>query len=303
MRNRTALTAAVASSAPGPESRPAQDDLVFGKVARPGGPGQGARAQDVELFDGTPPPPRTPADPGPRARHGAGKPRRARKGSRARRAAPTYGREGGAGLALPLLLSGALAAGIGLTVGLTSGLDRTRPDSLSLVMPDLPPPSATPDAEPPAITLVSPRPPSTATVAPAASPAPSGPRAPTGTSTHRTPTAPPATRRPVPAATGGSTTTGRTSDADVVRLGSTGPRVDDLQRRLRQLHLYLGSVDGVFGTSLEVALIRFQEARDIPEERGVYGPLTRAALQAETSRDDRGDRDHRGDWGWDAWGD
>ncbi|MEU9702280.1 peptidoglycan-binding protein [Streptomyces sp. NPDC047981] len=296
MRNRTALTTAVTSSAPEPESHPPQDDLVFGKVAWPGGPGQGARTQDVELFDGELTPPRGAADSGPpRARHGAGKPRHVRKASRPRRTASAAERDDRAGLSLPLLLSGALAAGIGLTVGLTSGLGQARPDSLSLTMPDLPPPSTTPAAEPPTITLVSPRPPTT-TVAPTSSPATDSPRTPARTSsTSRTPPPASLTHRPTPSPTRSSAPAGRTPDTDVIQLGSSGPEVDDLQRRLRHLHLYLGSVDGIFSESVATALSRFQTARNIPEARGVYGPLTRAALYAETSHDDRDD------WGGDDW--
>ncbi|MCZ0978302.1 peptidoglycan-binding domain-containing protein [Streptomyces diastatochromogenes] len=78
----------------------------------------------------------------------------------------------------------------------------------------------------------------------------------------------------------------------------------DLQRRLQQLYLYLGPADGVFGESLEVALSRFQVARAVPEEPGVYGPMTRAALYAETDRPGRKGRngsDGRGGWGdWDS---
>ncbi|MFH9728176.1 peptidoglycan-binding protein [Streptomyces sp. NPDC017254] len=65
-------------------------------------------------------------------------------------------------------------------------------------------------------------------------------------------------------------------------MGSTGPEVADLQRRLQQLSLYLGSADGVFTKPVEEALSRYQVARNIPEKPGVYGPLTRALLGSET---------------------
>ncbi|MFF2774394.1 peptidoglycan-binding protein [Streptomyces sp. NPDC058052] len=326
MRNRTALTEAVAPRAPEPEPRAtgAQGDDVFGKVARPGGGGgPGARVQDVELFDGDPAPPggagqaggsREPAVAGARGRHGAG--RRGRRAPRAaRRRARTSGRdERSAGLSLPLLIAGALAAGIGLTVGLTSRLDHAGPDSLTLTMPDLPPPSSAPDAEPPdpgpsRTSSAPPAPvaaPSTGTGAPsaaagtpsagtsagpAASSAPARPRdrgaAPTS--------APPVTAAPEPSATRSARPTGKPG-TEGLRVGSTGPEVEDLQRRLQRLFLYLGSVDGTFSPFLEAALIRFQGARDIPEERGVYGPLTRAALHAETGLDEDGpDGGGRGD--------
>ncbi|MFF2572392.1 peptidoglycan-binding protein [Streptomyces sp. NPDC058084] len=286
MRNRTALTTAVTSSAPDPESRPAPGSLVFGKVARPGDAGPGARTQDVELFDVTLTAPRTPGEGGPRARHGAGRPRHGRKASRARRAVKAPERER-RGMSLPLLIAGALAAGAGLSVGLTSRSDQAPPDVLTLAVPDVPPPSATPDTAPPPAPVRRP----TATVTPVAAPAATAHRAPVHTS------APPATHRPKPAPSRGPRPSARPG-ADTLGPGSTGPEVEELQRRLGRLHLYLGSVDGTFGPYLAEALSRFQASRAIPEQRGVYGPLTRAALRAETDRDDRRDRD-----GWNGWND
>ncbi|WP_435975607.1 peptidoglycan-binding domain-containing protein [Streptomyces sp. Qhu_M48] len=210
-------------------------------------------------------------------------------------------------MSLPLLLSGALAAGIGLTVGLTSGLHRTSPDSVTLTMPDLPSPSATPETEPPAMTPPATTPPATkppttqrtstrttALAAPTTSAPPSGhpsrqpPPPPTAP--------PPTTHKPKQSPTRDSQRPER-PDEGLLRLGSTGPEVEDLQRRLQQLYLFLGVADGMFGEAVEVALSRYQAARNIPEEWGVYGPLTRAALQAETDRDDRENHDDRNDWG------
>ncbi|MEU2242551.1 peptidoglycan-binding domain-containing protein [Streptomyces sp. NPDC018338] len=301
MRNRTALTTAVTSSAPRPESRPAQDDLVFGKVAGPGGDGTGARVQDVELFDVTLTLPRIPGEDGPHARHGAGKPRHVRKASRSSQSTRSRGkateREKGVGVSLPLLVAGALAAGFGLTVGLTSGPDHVPPDSLTLTMPDLPPPSATPTPVPPATPTTPPTtaaaPPRATTAPPTPSSAPSSPRTPTRTST------PPPTQRPTPPPIRSSRPSERPV-TDGLRLGSTGSEVEDLQYRLQQLYLYLGSADGTYSESVEAALIRFQASRAIPEERGVYGPLTRAALHAETDRNDRTGGSGGSSWGGDV---
>ncbi|WP_329284977.1 peptidoglycan-binding domain-containing protein [Streptomyces sp. NBC_00691] len=314
MRHRTALTTAVApSAAPEPEPSPVPGDDVFGKVARPGGDGPGARVQDVELFDATPSLPTVAAAGGSRARHRAGKPRHMRRRTRARRAAPAPEPENRNGMSLPLLITGALAAGIGLSVGLTSGMEREPADKLTLTMPDLPPPQETPDAEPPSPAGTSgpaPRPSSTtpATSPPATTTAATTPPAtgrPTGAA-HRTasaappvttrgpvPPTRPATRRPDPAPTR-TTPPPERPDTQVLRLGSTGPEVEGLQRRLQQIYLYFGPASGRFGPFLEAALSRYQRIRGIPEERGVYGPLTRAALQAETGRDDRPGRRGRG---------
>ncbi|MFE1905298.1 peptidoglycan-binding protein [Streptomyces gardneri] len=329
MRNRTALTTAVTSGAgTEPEPCPALDNDVFGKVAFPGGDGPGARMQDVELFDATPSLPTVSRAGGSHARHRAakGKPRHVRKASRARRAAPAPEREKRGGMALPLLITGALTAGLGLSVGLTSGMEREPADTLTLTMPDLPPPRKTPSAEPPSPTRTSTPPPppttpattppttgtgtgtgtatrpasGTATARPAVSTHPAASAAPRTPARTSAPPARPATGRPDPTPSSTRTTPPpEDPDTNVLRLGSTGPEVAELQRRLQQLYLFLGSADGVFGPFVEAALSRFQRARDIPEERGVYGPLTRAALQAETGR---GDRPGHGGGAWGGWG-
>ncbi|MFE3940983.1 peptidoglycan-binding protein [Streptomyces sp. NPDC059118] len=107
-----------------------------------------------------------------------------------------------------------------------------------------------------------------------------------------TPSTPPSRARSTPAgppADRPSPPRDRTRPADRpgLALGSTGHDVEDLQRRLQQLHLYLGSDDGNFTVDVEVALSRYQKARNIPEEPGVYGPMTRAALRSETESPDR----------------
>ncbi|MDW4911895.1 peptidoglycan-binding domain-containing protein [Streptomyces californicus] len=66
-------------------------------------------------------------------------------------------------------------------------------------------------------------------------------------------------------------------------VGSTGPEVADLQRRLDQVRVFHGAYDGVFDDDLADAVHRFQWIRGVEEEAGVYGPATRAALVAETS--------------------
>ncbi|MEV7280002.1 peptidoglycan-binding domain-containing protein [Streptomyces sp. NPDC093111] len=328
MRNRTALTPAVTSSAPEPQSHPGRDGLVFGMVAGPGADGPGARDQDVELFDTTPTLPRAPREGRSRGRHVAEKSRHGRNASRTRKPvrkqvekqatkqATKQEREQGAGLALPLLIAGALAAGIGLTVGFTSGLEQQTPDDRSLMMPDLLPPSSPAASEPPVVTHVStpPRAPATRAAATATGPGP------TPSHASATPRTPARTTAPPPPVTPPTSSPNRPSpppqrpDGDVLRRGSTGPEVKELQRCLGRLHLYLGSVDGSFGAYLEAALIRFQASRSITEELGVYGPVTRAALRSEADREAGSDRDPWGGWddvdrgGWggvgrDGWGD
>ncbi|MFF0747140.1 peptidoglycan-binding protein [Streptomyces sp. NPDC004111] len=288
MPDLTAPPAAVTTDTPASERTPAQDNRVFGKVARHRGNGSaGARPQDIELFDATLALPEAPsAD----ARPAAETSRRVRV-RRARRtgSARAHERERRTGLAMPLLITGTLAAVIGLSAGLTAVLD-TSPRERNLAMPDVPPPSTSPDTELPAVPQAAASPPA-ASVAPVRPPAAAIAR-PTKSSaqpTARQPTAPqPAVRQPTasqPAAPPAhSPHPAGPARTDALQLGSTGPGVADLQRRLQQLQLYLGPADGTFTAPVEVALSRFQISRAIPERSGVYGPLTRAALHAETGR-------------------
>ncbi|MDI3405367.1 peptidoglycan-binding domain-containing protein [Streptomyces cavernicola] len=68
-----------------------------------------------------------------------------------------------------------------------------------------------------------------------------------------------------------------------LRRGDHGEQVVELQQRLRQLQLYVGPVNGNYSPDVEDAVARFQSARDIPEQSGVYGPQTREAVESETS--------------------
>ncbi|MEV3859444.1 peptidoglycan-binding protein [Streptomyces sp. NPDC050095] len=65
--------------------------------------------------------------------------------------------------------------------------------------------------------------------------------------------------------------------------GSQGTQVRDLQRRLRQLRLYVGPLNGTYGTDVTEAVTRIQQARALNEPLGVYGPLTRSVVEAETA--------------------
>ncbi|MFF8510782.1 peptidoglycan-binding protein [Streptomyces sp. NPDC015492] len=303
MPDRTA--AAATSAAPASEPSPTPGDEVFGKVALPGQGSPNALAQDLELFDATPPgPPAESGTAGPRARHRAGRPRYVRRSPRPRKATSAPRREWRSGMSMPLLITGALAAGFGLSVGLTSGMEREPADQLTVTMPDLPPHEDATDAEPSSTASApTPTPPATArkatgtarppvTVAPTAAVRPTRSASPGTTSRSSAPPTRAAAPRAEPTPSPSRTTPPAREeqpDGPLLRRGSTGPEVEELQRRLRRLHLYRGSTDGVFGPRLEAALSLFQSLHDIPEERGVYGPKTRAALRSETGRRGRGD--------------
>ncbi|CAM5591275.1 hypothetical protein GCM10010233_39750 [Streptomyces pseudogriseolus] len=70
--------------------------------------------------------------------------------------------------------------------------------------------------------------------------------------------------------------------APVLRRGDRGPEVVELQQRLRQVWLYQEDMNGQYGRRVEEAVRHYQWSRGIDEELGVYGPQTRARLEAET---------------------
>ena len=85
------------------------------------------------------------------------------------------------------------------------------------------------------------------------------------TTATTTPLPPPTTTTTVPVATA------------KLSLGSTGPAVLALQKRLISLGYWLGTADGTFGDSTEQAVYALQKAAGI-ERDGIVGPITEAAL-------------------------
>ena len=63
----------------------------------------------------------------------------------------------------------------------------------------------------------------------------------------------------------------------VLRQGSTGSEVKEVQRRLKQWGYYSGSVDGIFGSGTKKAVIAFQKKNGLTAD-GVVGKATYAAL-------------------------
>ncbi|MBT3150785.1 peptidoglycan-binding protein [Streptomyces sp. CHD11] len=141
--------------------------------------------------------------------------------------------------------------------------------------PSAPPTSSAPVSESPSASAsapASPSPPASASASAGTSPSPSAPAEPS-----------PAPEASSPAAdTPGDTDEGDDDTAPVLRRGDRGPEVADLQQRLRQVYLYHDHIDGRFSHRVEEALRTYQWSRGVRDELGVYGPLTRARLEAET---------------------
>jgi hypothetical protein len=105
---------------------------------------------------------------------------------------------------------------------------------------------------------------------------PSRPGAGFGQSPDPTPPAQTTTTAPAPTTAPPATT---------LRRGDQGPQVTELQQRLAQAHIYTGSADGFYDQHVESSVGAYQWYHHITaDDRGVYGPATRASLESETSR-------------------
>lgn len=69
-------------------------------------------------------------------------------------------------------------------------------------------------------------------------------------------------------------------EAPLLKVGTTGTLVEELQKKLVSLGLNPGPVDGIFGEQTEEALLGFQKSRGL-EPNGTVGPETRAALDLQ----------------------
>ena len=67
----------------------------------------------------------------------------------------------------------------------------------------------------------------------------------------------------------------------ILKQGSSGPDVQDLQQKLKDLGFDPNGVDGNFGPGTKAAVIAFQQSKGLQAD-GVVGPATLAALQAAT---------------------
>lgn len=65
----------------------------------------------------------------------------------------------------------------------------------------------------------------------------------------------------------------------ILKQGSTGPEVTDLQTKLKAAGFDPGTIDGNFGPGTKSALIAFQQSKGLPAD-GMAGPQTLSALSA-----------------------
>ncbi|MFD8071056.1 peptidoglycan-binding protein [Streptomyces sp. NPDC059718] len=84
--------------------------------------------------------------------------------------------------------------------------------------------------------------------------------------------------------------------------GDSGPAVVDLQNRLKAVRLYYGPANGEFDRKVGDAVARFQFFYGVKgDPQGVYGPNTRAALEAKTGATPDPDSDG-GNGNGNGWG-
>ncbi|MFP3992800.1 peptidoglycan-binding domain-containing protein [Streptomyces sp. E11-3] len=186
-----------------------------------------------------------------------------------------------------LAMAGAVVAVVAVT-GLASGLfssdsesesDRVLPDQASSAPATLAP-SGSP--EPPASASASES--ASATAEPSSSTSESAEASPSATGSA----SPSASTRPKPspttANTSGAAQDQPPAEVPVLRRGDKGPEVQELQRRLKRVLLYLDEEHGNYNPPTEDAVRNYQLTRQIKgDPSGVYGPATRRALEQETN--------------------
>ncbi|WP_395360389.1 peptidoglycan-binding protein [Streptomyces sp. YH02] len=171
--------------------------------------------------------------------------------------------------------------------------DVTTSASLNLAVSEAPSPSSssqspepTSSSPTPRETSASPSPtspsPTPTTASPSASVTTSGAAAPPSASSSTSATAPTTTSPTTPTPPAGSPEEGG-EEVTTLSLGSSGPEVRELQRRLTAVWVYDGRINGRYDEEVRDAVARYQEWRYIPEDpEGVYGPETRRILEENT---------------------
>ncbi|GEM_PF-1599823 len=91
--------------------------------------------------------------------------------------------------------------------------------------------------------------------------------------------APPNPSAPTPAtpSVGGGLDGVTSEPSTFLKNGSSGPQVEDLQKRLKEAGFDPGPLDGKFGPKTRAAVLAFQQAKGIQVD-GIVGPQTKAAM-------------------------
>lgn len=196
-----------------------------------------------------------------------------------------------------LLGAGGAVVAVVAAAGLASGLfsydkpsrDGALPDDVRASVPDA---STSPTSDPSTDSATSaerstpssgtPTPTDSTSLSPSASPSPSASSS--KASSSPTPSAPSASASATASTTPSLVPSDRRApSAPVLRPGSRGPEVTELEQRLTQLGLYTRKARGYYDKWVENAVSRYQWARGIQgDEQGVYGAETRAHLESET---------------------
>ncbi|MFJ6181040.1 peptidoglycan-binding protein [Streptomyces sp. NPDC092295] len=166
------------------------------------------------------------------------------------------------------------AAFAGKVLSRDAGEERARPDAAHTWLPSMSPADASPSVTPTPTPTPTPSATPPAAAPPPPAPAPSASR-PAGTKTA-SPSAPKPVNEP-------SREPGRTPAGTSLGPGDSGPEVVRLQRRLAEIRLFHGDPDGRYDDRVAGAVTLYQSYKRIDgDPRGVYGPDTRRALEADT---------------------
>ncbi|MET7689497.1 peptidoglycan-binding domain-containing protein [Streptomyces sp. NPDC005483] len=181
----------------------------------------------------------------------------------------------GAGAAVVVLVAGGFAGG--LFSYDAPARDGSVAGGVRAGVPEAPPSSSGPSATASSPTATSTR----SSASPSSSPSAesSADASPTGTTT---PSAAPSSAAATATVAPGPTVSN--GQPPVLSLGDRGPEVVELQLRLRQVGMYDGGADGDFDEQVQSAVRTYQVTRFVLQDQsGVYGKMTRASLESETS--------------------
>ena len=81
-----------------------------------------------------------------------------------------------------------------------------------------------------------------------------------------------------PKSTSAPATSGVSSGKSILRMGSKGESVKELQNALKSKGFFLGAADGSFGNQTQASVIKFQTSKKLVAD-GVVGSSTWAALR------------------------